>query len=71
MIGRRFVGRPNFADVQAAIKTYRNGDGTARLIWADVEPGTPNRIANFNKVLWPILAFIGEPYPFSTPVDCA
>ena len=30
----------------------------------------PNRIVNFNEVLWLILAFTGEPYPFRAPADC-
>ena len=60
----------NFVDVQAAIKTFQGGASTAPLIWADIGPETPNRIVNFNDVLWLILAFIGEPYPFSAPADC-
>ena len=43
---------------------------TAPLIWADVEPETPNRVANFNDVQRLVLAFTGEPYPFRAPADC-
>ena len=60
----------NFADVQAAILTFQKSDSTAPLIWADIGPETPNRVVNFNEVFWLILAFIGEPYPFSAPADC-
>ncbi|MCH8242264.1 MAG: hypothetical protein IH897_06595, partial [Planctomycetes bacterium] len=60
----------NFADVQAAIKTFQGGASTAPLIWADIVPEKPNRIVNINEVLWLILAFRGEPYPFRAPADC-
>ena len=56
--------------MQAAIKTFQDGESTAPLIWADIEPETPNRVVNFNEVLWLVLAFTGEPYPFSAPADC-
>ena len=63
-------GVQNFADVQAAIKTFQGGQGTAPLTWADVEPETPNRVVNFNDVQKLVLAFIAAPYPFSDPANC-
>ena len=60
----------NFADVQAALLTFQDGESNAPLIWADIGPETPNRVINFNEVLWLLLAFVGEPYPFSAPADC-
>ena len=63
-------GVQNFVDVQAAVKTFQDGESTAPLIWADVEPEIPNRIVNFTDVFLLVLAFRGEPYPFSAPVDC-
>ena len=42
--------------------------GTA-LVRADVAPREPNRIANFEDVLFVVLAFKGESYPFGCPGD--
>ncbi|MCH8243120.1 MAG: hypothetical protein IH897_10995 [Planctomycetes bacterium] len=63
-------GVQNIADVLAAIRTFQNKASAAPLIWADVQPETPNRVANFNDVLLLVLAFTAQPYPFSAPADC-
>ena len=63
-------GVQNFVDVQAAIITFLDEQSTVPMIWADIGPETPNRIVNFNEVYWLLLAFLGEPYPFSGPADC-
>ena len=63
-------GVQNFADVQAAIKTFQGAQGTAPLTWADIEPETPNRVVNFNDVQKLVLAFSAAPYPFSDPANC-
>jgi len=70
MNARRLPGRPNFVDVQTAIKTLQAGEGTTQLIWAGMEPETPNRVANFTDVLRLVLAFRSEPYPFRAPAEC-
>ena len=43
--------------------------GSAEVPRTDVQPQEPNRIVNFNDVLFEILAFQGNPYTYGCPDD--
>ena len=40
------------------------------LSWVDIHPEVPNNIVNFDDVFHFVLAFKGDPYPFSDPMSC-
>lgn len=40
------------------------------LSWVDIHPEVPNNIVNFDDVLYFVLAFRGDPYPFADPMSC-
>ncbi|MCH8149859.1 MAG: DUF4215 domain-containing protein, partial [Planctomycetes bacterium] len=71
-------GTTNIDDAVAAIKTFQGGQvvppgpvppgNVAHLAVTDIHPGDVNTIVNANDVLFVILAFQGEPYPFG-PAD--
>ena len=67
-------GFVNFDDVFAAISTWQNSGARAHgpstiIPRTDVVPQEPNRIVNFNDVLFVVLAFQGDYYPFGCPDD--
>ena len=62
-------GVTNFDDVNAAIKTWQEAAGAAVIPRTDVEPQEPNRVTNFNDVLFEVFAFQGDFYPFGCPGD--
>ncbi len=62
-------GVTNFDDVNAAIKTWQEAEGSAVIPRTDVEPQEPNRVTNFNDVLFEVFAFQGDFYPFGCPDD--
>lgn len=73
-------GYVNFNDVGAAVKAFQKVPGTSwpETSWVDlhgddfgnatVDP--PNFVVNFADVQQMVLAFQGQPYPFSDPADC-
>lgn len=62
-------GVTNFDDVNAAIKEWQEAAGSAGIPRTDVEPQEPNRVTNFNDVLFEVFAFQGDFYPFGCPSD--
>ena len=62
-------GTINFDDVNAAVKSWQVANGAPAIPRTDVEPQEPNRVTNFNDVLFEIFAFQGDPYPFGCPAD--
>ena len=73
-------GFTNFNDVTAAVFAFQRMPGTVwpHVTWVDlhgnefgdatVDP--PNYVVNFSDVQQIVLAFQGNPYPFSDPADC-
>jgi len=70
----------NFDDVGAAVKAFQRAPGTVwpEVTWVDIHGDNggdatvdpPNRAANFADIQFMVLAFQGNPYPFSDPADC-
>ena len=56
-------GRVNFDDVYASLDTFQNMFGRPPKVWADVEPQTPDQLANITDVTALLGAFRGDPYP--------
>ena len=63
-------GTVNIDDAVAAIQGFQDVPSAPPLTWVDVEPEDINQVVNFNDVLLIILAFQGDPYPFSAPANC-
>ncbi len=68
-------GVVNIDDVFAVIQTWQHAAGAPSLgvamilPRADVHPQEPNRIINFNDVLFVMFGFQGDYYPFGCPDD--
>ena len=62
-------GGTTIDDAVAALKSWQMAAGSAEAPRTDVVPQEPNRIVNFNDVLFEILAFQGNPYPYGCPDD--
>ena len=62
-------GIVNIVDALAVIKTFQHAVGAPHLSVSDIEPQFINRVVNLNDVLFVILAFKGNPYPFGSPSD--
>ena len=62
-------GTTNIDDVVAVIKTWQVKPGAPHDSVTDVEPRVLNKAVNFNDVLFIILAFQGDFYPFGCPAD--
>lgn len=62
-------GVNNIDDAVGVIKTWQGAAGAPQMPRTDVEPQEPNRVVNFNDVLFVLLAFQGDPYPFGCPAD--
>ena len=73
-------GYINFHDVGAAVRAFAQLPGTVwpEKTWIDIhgdasgDPITnpPNFVVNFGDIQQMVLAFQGNPYPFSAPGDC-
>ena len=62
-------GITNIDDAVCVIKTWQAEEGAPESPRTDMVPQEPNRVTNFNDVLFVIFAFQGEPYPFGCPDD--
>jgi len=62
-------GVTNIADVVAIRNQFQGRLDAPGLARTDVAPQEPNRIANIEDMLFVILAFKGELYPFGCPFD--
>ena len=62
-------GVTNIDDGLAVIHTWKGKAGAPGLSRSDVHPQEPDRVVNFNDVLFVIFAFQGDPYPFGCPDD--
>ena len=62
-------GIVNINDALATIKTFQQAAGAPHLSVSDIEPQFINRVVNINDVLFVILAFKGNAYPFGSPSD--
>ena len=62
-------GVTNFIDVLGVRNTFQGRPTAPGIPRADVAPRVPNRIVNADDILFVILAFKGEPYPFGCPGD--
>lgn len=62
-------GITNIDDAVCVIKTFQEVESAPEVPRTDVEPQEPNRVVNFNDVLFVLFAFKGEPYPFGCPDD--
>ncbi len=62
-------GVTNVDDAFAVIHSWKGNAGAPELPRSDVEPQQPNRVVNFNDMLFVIFAFQGDPYPFGCPDD--
>ena len=62
-------GATNIDDAVAVIKTWQEAEFAPHKSVTDVEPQFINRIVNINDVLFVIIAFQGDPYPFGCPAD--
>jgi len=64
-------GTVNIDDAFAAILGFaQSGGPIPPKGWADLEPEVPNQLININDIYVILLAFQGEPYPFSDPTPC-
>ena len=62
-------GVTNIDDAVCVIKTWQAAEGAPDVPRTDMVPQEPNRVVNFNDVLFVIFAFQGDPYPFGCPDD--
>ena len=62
-------GVVNVDDVFATIRSFQQADGAPEIPRTDVHPREPNRVVNFNDVLFVVFAFQGDYYPFGCPDD--
>ena len=62
-------GITNIDDAVCVIKTWQAAEGAPEVPRTDMVPQVPNRVTNFNDVLFVIFAFQGDPYPFGCPDD--
>ena len=62
-------GVTNMDDGLAVIHKWKGIAGAPELPRSDVHPREPNRVVNFNDVLYVIFAFQGDLYPFGCPDD--
>ena len=62
-------GITNIDDAVGVIKTWQAQEGAPDVPRTDLEPQEPNRVVNFNDVLFALFAFQGDPYPFGCPDD--
>jgi hypothetical protein len=64
--------QPNFADVSAAVDTFRGLPGAPIKPQVQLQPNVPSPAAavNFQDISLAVDAFRGLPYPFSGPTAC-
>ena len=60
----------NITDVMAAVQLFLVRPTAPPLVWMDIDDDPPNTVLNFTDIFQIVLAYKGDPYPFSGPVAC-
>jgi len=62
--------QPDFTDVSAAVAAFLSSGGARPSARADLYPGVPDQLVDFNDIAAVVGGFLGDPYPFAGPTAC-
>jgi len=68
--GETVAPQPDFRDVSAIVEAFLNSPGCPSILYADLNPATPNFIVDFNDISACVDGFLGVPYQLGPPEVC-
>jgi len=63
-------GEVDFLNLTGCVDRFQGVSGAPPLEWADLHPGVPNGLVDFNDIGSVVDAFRGFAYPFPLPDPC-